>query len=173
MTKYYNNKTLEELNSDLYWQEFTKDMRSSWTNHAFVRCSKLRKEYIGNFASCPWQNLIRVYKFLKMVIKTYTCPIMDKLLSDCLTEIKKRKANGDLTISNERKENLTDENNRSEDENGNNRLFLQRNSPRRKPSHRRFYKLKRLARNLFRIRLHREFSAVKYTRKPYCTKRSE
>lgn len=102
MTKYYNNLTLSQLYQDNYWKEFTKDMNDSWIYNSFPRISKLRKEYIVNFSTCPWKNLIRVYTFVNSASKKYTCPIMEKLKKDCLDEIRKRKDKGELIVSNEK-----------------------------------------------------------------------
>lgn len=102
MTKYYNNLTVNQLYQDAYWKEFTKDMNDSWPYNSFLRISRFRKEYIVEFSTCHWKNLVRVYTFVNNASKKYTCPIMEKLKKDCLNEIRKRKDKGELVVSNEK-----------------------------------------------------------------------
>lgn len=99
----YNGKTLRELCDDKDYQEMIKPYRKSWSGNIFHNISDIRRKWIIDFKSCPWQDLVRIYKFMKMIRKEgVTSPMVDKLINDCLSEVKCRVKKKELTITVER-----------------------------------------------------------------------
>jgi hypothetical protein len=99
----YNGKTLKELCEDEDYQTMIKPFRKSWSGNIFSNISFIRKKWIIDFKSCPWQDLVRIYKFVKMIRKEgVTSPMIDKLIQDCLDEVKCRVKKKELKITIER-----------------------------------------------------------------------
>ena len=95
----YNGKTLRELCDDEDYQEMIKPYRKSWSGNIFHNISNIRRKWIIDFKSCPWQDLVR----MKMIRKEgVTSPMVDKLINDCLSEVKCRVKKKELTITVER-----------------------------------------------------------------------
>lgn len=101
----YNGKTLKELCNDKCYQTMIEPFRKSWTSNIFTRISFIRKKWIVDFKTCPWVDLLRIYKFMKAIRKEgVTSPMIDKLIQDCLVELKYRVKKKELKIEVYRKD---------------------------------------------------------------------